>query len=123
MEFLLLTFVTSEFHFGPVRLYQREIDQVSSDFKLKLDMKTTPEAHTAFCWPISTALRQANCIMTGQEMGFDMRNALSLKQPSLHDHAAYGICLDLILCLKFVHLVLFYIRYISVLPFNSITQR
>lgn len=36
-------------------------------FKLRLDMKTTPEAHTAF----STALRQAKCIMTGQEMGFD----------------------------------------------------
>lgn len=61
--------------------------------------------------------------MTGQEIGFDMRNALSLKQLSLHDHAAYGICLDLILCLKFVHLVLLYIRYISVLAFNSITQR
>lgn len=52
MEFLLITFVTSEFYFGPVKLYQREIDQVNSDFKLKLDMKTTPEAHTAFCWPI-----------------------------------------------------------------------
>lgn len=122
MEFLLITFVTSEFHFGPVKLYQREIDQVNSDFKLKLEMKTTPEAHTAFCWPIS-ALRQAKCFMTVQEIGFDMRNAVSLKQPSLHDHAAYGICLDLILCLKCVHLVLFDIRYISVLAFNSITQR
>lgn len=38
MEFLLITFVTSEFYFGPVKLYQREIDQVNSDFKLKLDM-------------------------------------------------------------------------------------
>lgn len=82
----------------PVKPYQREIDQVNHWFCLGLTgtWKQSLEAHSEFCWPIATVhVSRPHSSQCCQEMGCDMRNALTQTPSTCHPNSPHHCLLPL----------------------------